>query len=299
MSQQPTAYLIDSSIYVFRAWFTMPDTLVNHKNEPMNAVYGFSDFLMKFIEQEQPTHMMCAFDQSLGSSSVRNEIYPEYKANRDPAPEELKQQFTYCRNLAKHIGVAEFASERYEADDIIATFSHTMREQGFRNVIVTGDKDLTQLVHENDLWWEFAKNKRMDVKGVLKNFGVHPHQIADMLALAGDKVDNITGVPGVGPKTAANLLAKFETLDNILDNIDKVGDMKFRGAKRIQTLLEQHQDDARLSKKLTVTFTDESLPYEASSLQRKAIDKDALENFFEESGFGNMRKQRWYKLLNI
>lgn len=298
MQTKPTAYLIDSSIYVFRAWFTMPDTLVNHKNEPMNAVYGFSDFLIKFLQQEQPKHIMFAFDQSL-TSSVRNEIYPEYKANRDPAPEELKRQFAYCRELVRHIGIAEFASDKYEADDIIGTYSHTMRTHGFRNVIVTGDKDLAQLVHEGDLWWEFAKDKRMDPKGVLKNFGVETHQIADMLALAGDKVDNITGVPGIGPKTAANLLAKFGTLENILDNIDKVGDMKFRGAKRIQTLLDEHQESARLSKRLTVIFEDESLPKDAESIVRKPVDKNALDNFFEEAGFGNMRKQRWHKLLNL
>ncbi len=298
MSMLPPAYLIDSSIYVFRAWFTMPDSLVNANNEPMNAVYGFSDFLIKFIEQENPKHIMCAFDQSL-TTSARNEIYPEYKANRDPAPEELKRQFAYCRELVRLIGIAEFASELYEADDIVGTYSETMRKQGFRNVIVTGDKDLAQLVHGDDIWWEFAKNIRMDTKGVMKKFGVESHQIADLLALTGDKVDNIPGVPGIGPKTAANLLTKHKTLDNLLENIDQVGDMKFRGAKRIQQLLEEHQDLARLSKKLTIIFEDEALPKTAESIIRKTPDKAALQEFFEKVGFGTMRMQRWFKVLNI
>lgn len=291
MAKKPV-YLIDSSIYVFKAWFVLPDTMINSDGDPANAVYGFADFLLNLLENEQPKHIACAFDESL-SSSYRNEIYPEYKANRDPAPPELKQQFVYCRELVRAAGIAEFASPRYEADDIIATLSHHMRQHGFYNLIISGDKDLTQLIDEHDYWWEYSKDKRMDRKGVYKHFGVYPEQIADLLALAGDSVDNIPGVPGIGQKTAARLLNKFGSLDAVLTNIDKVSDMKFRGAKRAQTLLEEHQDLARLSRELTITQFDNELPDHHKDLVRKKGDRGALIELFEFFGFGKNRRERW------
>lgn len=296
MSTEPGIFLIDSSIYVFRAWFTMPDTLVNTDGELVNALYGFADFLLELIENEKPTHIVCAFDESL-SESYRNEIYPEYKANREPAPIELKKQFQYCRELVRTMGIAEFASPRYEADDIIGTLSRNMRRHGFRSIIISGDKDLTQLLQENDLWWEYGRDKRLDSKGVLKTFGVHPNQIADLLALAGDAVDNIRGIPGVGLKTAANLLTKFKTLDNLLENVDKIGAMKFRGAKRIQNLVEEHQDAARLAKQLTVIAHDEQLPDQHKALEWQGYNSEALEVLFEQIGFGSFRRQRWHRAL--
>ncbi|HEY3488319.1 MAG TPA: hypothetical protein VGL10_09645, partial [Gammaproteobacteria bacterium] len=172
MPQQPRAYLIDSSIYVFRAWFTMPDDMVDREGNPVNAFYGFADFLLRLIERERPTHIACAFDASL-ARSYRNEIYPAYKANRDPAPPELERQFDYCRALVRAAGIAEFASDRYEADDIIGTLCTLMRKHGFANYIISGDKDLTQLVTEQDYWWEYAKDKRMQRRDVYQHFGVY------------------------------------------------------------------------------------------------------------------------------
>lgn len=296
MPTSKNIFLIDASIYIFRAWFTMPDTLVNNNGEPVNALYGFADFLLGLIENEKPTHIACAFDESL-SESYRNAIYPAYKANREPAPLELKKQFQYSRELVRAAGIAEFASPRYEADDIIGTLSHNMRAHGYQTIIVSGDKDLTQLIKEGDLWWEYGKNKRMDCNSVLEHFGVHPHQMADLLALAGDAVDNIPGVPGIGIKTAAKLLTKFKTLDTLLSNIDKIGSMKFRGAKRVQTLIEEHQDAARLAKQLTLLAHDDSLPCNDQALARQAYDSAALETLFEHIGFGNFRRQRWHRAL--
>jgi DNA polymerase-1 len=296
MPQQPRAYLIDSSIYVFRAWFTMPDDLVDCDGNPVNAFYGFADFLLGLLEREQPTHMACAFDQSL-ERSYRNEIYPAYKANREPAPPELLRQFDYCRALVRAAGVAEFASKRYEADDIIGTLSQLMRKNGFINYIISGDKDLTQLLDAQDYWWEYGKDKRMQRNDVYKHFGVYPEQIADLLALAGDAVDNIPGIPGVGMKTAANLLAKFGTLENTLDNIEQIGHMKFRGAKRVQLLVKEHQGMARLSKQLTLIVHDESLPTEHHALTRQPYNRPELEDLFEQINFGKFRRQRWHEVL--
>lgn len=285
-------FLIDSSIYIFRAWFVLPDTVVDSEGRPANALYGFSDFLLGLLEKEQPSHIACAFDESL-TSSYRNEIYPEYKANREPAPDELKQQFQHCRALVRTAGIAEFASERYEADDIIGTLSANMRSHGFYSLIISGDKDLAQLVDEHNSWWEYAKNIRMDRKGVYRQFGVYPEQIADLLALAGDAVDNIPGVPGIGPKTAARILNKFGTLEAALANIEKIGDMKFRGAKRAQNLLQQHQGLARLSRELTLIQLDDQLPVHHSALKRKPIVATELNGLFDQFGFGAQRRERW------
>ncbi|MBN1378819.1 MAG: flap endonuclease [Gammaproteobacteria bacterium] len=288
---------MDSSIYIFRAWFVLPDTLVDSQGQPANALYGFADFLLGLLENEQPEYIACAFDASL-SSSYRNDIYPAYKANRDPAPEELKQQFQHCRALARAAGIAEFASERYEADDIIGTLCSHMRKHDFYNLIISGDKDLTQLVDEHDFWWEYSKDVRMDRKGVYKQFGVYPEQIADLLALAGDAVDNIPGVPGIGLKTAARLLNKFGTLDAALSNIETIGAMKFRGAKRVQNLLQEHQELARLSRELTLIQHDDQLPSHHSALKRQPYDADALNTLFDQFGFGTHRRQRWLASLN-
>ncbi|HEX7026348.1 MAG TPA: 5'-3' exonuclease H3TH domain-containing protein [Gammaproteobacteria bacterium] len=289
---QPRAYLIDSSIYVFRAWFTVPDTITDLDGHPVNALYGFADFLLNLLEREQPRHIACAFDESL-ETSYRNTIYPAYKANREPAPPELKRQFQYCRELVRAAGIAEFASDHYEADDIIGTFSRHMRRHGFQNMIISGDKDLAQLLVHRDYWWEYARNRRMNREDVYDHFGVYPEQIADLLALAGDAVDNIPGVPGIGLKTAAKILNKFGTLENTLDNIEQIGNMKFRGAKRAQQLLEEHQDKARLSKQLTVIVDDANLPDDHQALHRQPRETGLLETLLEHFGFGEFRRKRW------
>jgi 5'-3' exonuclease len=289
-------YLIDSSIYIFRAWFVLPDTLLDSDGRPANALYGFADFLLGLLENERPEYIACAFDESL-TSSYRNDIYPAYKANRDPAPEELKNQFQHCRALVRAIGIAEFASERYEADDIIGTLSSHMRRHGFYNLIISGDKDLTQLLDEHDFWWEYSKNIRLDRKGVYRQFGVYPEQIADLLALAGDSVDNIPGVPGIGLKTAARILNKFGTLDAVLSNIEAIAAMKFRGAKRVQMLLQEHQELARLSRELTLIQHDDKLPDSHTALRRREHDTGLLNDLFDQFGFGDNRRRRWQAVL--
>jgi 5'-3' exonuclease len=228
-----TAYLIDSSIYIFRAWFTLPDTLTNVNGEPVNAVYGFIDFIAGLLEETRPTLLSFAFDQSL-TSSFRNTIYPPYKANRDPAPDELKRQFEYCRRFVEAIGFPLLSSDRYEADDLLGTAATRARADGHDVIILSADKDLAQLIEENDMLWDYARDRRFTPKKIKEHFGVRPDQIADQLAIAGDKVDNIPGVPGVGMTTAARLLTKFETIDNLVKNLSAIRDLKIRGATRIQ-----------------------------------------------------------------
>ncbi len=293
--QDPRLYLVDSSIYVFRAWFTLPDTLLDAEGHPANAVYGFTDFVYRLLDWTRAEHIGFAFDESL-SHSFRNEIYPDYKANRESAPEELKRQFRLCREFIDAIGFAEFGSDRYEADDLIGTLARREREKGRRISFITADKDLAQLVGDRDEWWEFTKNKRLNARGVKDHFGVRPDQIADQLAIAGDKVDNIPGVPGIGMATAAKLLKKFDSLDNLLDNIGDIGAMKVRGAARLQRLIDEHQDTVRLARRLTGIHCEAELP-QGLRLKRKRPKGETLEAVFDRLGFSPARRERWQKLL--
>ena len=275
----------------------MPDTLRNGNGDPVNAVYGFTDFVAGFLEQAKPKHLSFAFDQSL-TSSFRNEIYPEYKANREPAPDELKQQFNVCRRFIEALGFPLLSSDRYEADDLLGTAAHHARANGYKVTILSSDKDLAQLIEEHDTLWDFAKNRRFTAKKIKEHFGVRPDQIADQLAIAGDKVDNIPGVPGIGMTTAARLLNKFDTIEQLLDNIPAIADMKIRGAKRIKDLVEAHQEDILLCKKLTAIECNAKMSSGSYDLQRNQCDHSDLSQLFEELGFGNLRRERWLRLAS-
>ena len=212
---QPTLHLVDASMYVFRAWHSMPDEFHDADGWPTNAVHGFARFLLELLERERPRHIAIAFDESL-DSCFRNAIYPAYKANRDPAPPELRRQFAWCKALCKAVGLVTLAHTDYEADDLIGTAVHVGRRDGFRSVIVSADKDLSQLLQADDEQYDFAKAVRWKADGVKARHGVHAHQIADYLALTGDAVDNIPGITGIGAKSAAILLAHFQSLDALL-----------------------------------------------------------------------------------
>lgn len=293
---RPRLYLVDASIYVFRAWHVLPDSIVDAAGEPANAVHGFGDFLLQFLDRARPRHLAIAFDESL-ETSIRNEIHPGYKANRDPAPEELKRQFLRCRSLVRAAGMAEYSSAHCEADDIIGTLAGRAREAGFAVTIVTGDKDLTQLIGDGDEWWDFARDRRFDRHGIEKHFGVRPEQIADLLALAGDPIDNIPGVPGIGRATAGRLLRRWHDIDTLFANLGSVESMKFRGAKRIAGLLAEHEALVRLSRRLTATYPADGLPETPAPLSWNGADETALERVFDEIGFGRLRRRRWLEVL--
>ena len=287
----PPVYLVDASIYIFRAWFSMSDEFVNQRGEPTNAVYGFSGFLCSLLEQTGAEHVAIAFDESL-SKGHRNEIYPEYKANRDPAPEELKRQFSWARSVAEAMGLQCFVDGRYEADDLIGTLAEFWRARGHPICVVTADKDLAQLVGENDHWWDFARNQKLNAKQLTEKFGVMPEQMADYLALTGDAVDNIPGIPGVGPKSASALLGHFGDLDNIYERLDEVQHLGIRGAKSLQKKLADHRDAAELARKLTVIETAVESALASPELGRTEVDTARLNRLFDELSFGGMLRQR-------
>ena len=285
-------YLIDASVYVFRAHFSMPDDMMDDDGNPTNALYGYCRFLGDFIEQVKPQHIAVLWDESL-TTSFRNELYPQYKANREPAPEELKRQFEQCRQFTRALGVPEFAHESYEADDLIGTLVMHGRRLGRPSTILTRDKDLARLLDKDDVFWDFSGKGRITYSQVPQFFfGMRPEQIADFLALAGDSVDNIKGVPGIGQKTATALLQHFGSLENIYRNIDKVPDVKLRGAKSIAGKLEKHRDDALLARQLTGIACDAPIDVVDSHLRPSRPKLGAINALFDRAGIGTaLRRQ--------
>ena len=232
-----------------------------------------------------------AFDESL-STSYRNEIYPEYKANRDPAPEELKRQFKWARDIAESMGLSCFADDRYEADDLIGTLARHWRERGHPVCIISSDKDLAQLIDKNDTWWDFTRNQKLGHAKIKDKFGVFPEQIADFLALTGDAVDNIPGVPGVGPKSAAALLSHFDDLDAIWERVEEVQHLRIRGAKSLHKKLVENRGAAELARRLTIIETRVPSALENPGVNRSEVDEAHLNRLFDDMAFGVMLRRR-------
>lgn len=284
-------YVIDASVYVFRAWYSIPDDMQDSDGNPVNALYGFSRFLGDFLEHSSPQYAAVAFDTSL-RSCFRNELYPLYKANREPAPQELRLQFGRCREVTRALGLPEFAAERYEADDVIGTLVTHMRAEGLPATILSRDKDLLQLLDAGDAMWDFVGGKRTAFKDVPTAFGVTAGQMVDFLALAGDSVDNIPGVPGIGRKTAAALLMHFGSLDAIYARLDEVAFVKARGAGKLAAKLALHRDQALLSRQLARVACDVPLESRREKLQRVAPDLSALNEIYDQAGFGQMLRRQ-------
>jgi len=291
-------YLIDASVYVFRAYYSMPDDMVDGDGNPVNALYGFCRFLGDFMEQVNPEHVAVLFDESL-SKSFRTEIYPEYKANRDPAPPELKRQFGQCRRFTRALGVMEWGSPRYEADDLIGTLVEHGRTMSRPSTIVTRDKDLAQLLSKEDVFWDFAGKGKVGYEQVPEVFGVWPEQIADFLALAGDAVDNIKGVPGVGKKTATVLLERFGSLGAIYDNLDKVHEVNVRGSKTLGEKLGTHKDAAMLARRLTGIACDAPIDDAEIAMQRSSPKLGEINALFDEANIGTALRRQAERVADL
>ena len=287
----PTVYLIDASIYIFRAWFSISDEFSNNRGEPTNAAYGFTGFLCSMLEQTQANHIAVAFDESL-IESYRNEIYPEYKANREPAPEELKRQFAWARAISESLGLPCFADDRYEADDLIGTLASHWRERGHPICVISSDKDLAQLIGANDMWWDFTRNLKLGPDKIKEKFGVFPEQIADFLALTGDAVDNIPGVPGVGPKSAVALLNHFGDLDEMWLRLDEIPHLSVRGAKSLHKKLQDNRQAADIARQLTIIETAVPSALANPAISRNEIDEARLNRLFDDLDFGQMLRRR-------
>lgn len=297
MTETTAVHLVDASPYIFRAYFSIKD-LAAPDGSQVNAVYGFAHFLLRMVEDAglsaaRPAHVAICFDKSL-NTSFRNDFYPPYKAQRELPPAELEAQLERSEAIAQALGFATFIDPRYEADDLIAGILHRL-EPDRQVVIVTSDKDLAQLVSERVSLWDFAKDARFGPAEVAAKFGVRPAQIIDYLGLAGDSVDNIPGVRGVGAKTAAALLACFEDLESLYRGLDAVAALPVRGARSLGPKLAAEREQAFLSRRLATVATDKPESVSLDDLIWQGADRDRLEPLAAELGMERLldRVPRW------
>jgi len=280
-------YLIDGSGYIFRAYYALPPLTRKSDGLPVGAVSGFCNMLFKLLEdsksnvnKEKPTHFAVIFDSA--RKNFRNEIYPEYKSNRSDAPDDLIPQFDYIRKSVLAFNLPSIELINYEADDLIATYVDQILSKGAKVTIVSSDKDLMQLYKRNVRIYDPMKNKFINEDDVKNKFGVKPEKVVDVQALAGDSTDNVPGVPGIGIKTAAELINKYDNLENLLKNAKKI-----KQNKRRETLIE-NKDKAIISKKLVILKNDVPVNNSIHEFELKEIDQEKLYNFLREMEFNRL-----------
>lgn len=276
---------------MFRAYHSLPSDMLDRDGNPGHAVFGFARMLGDLIERARPKYMAVAFDFNC-TNCFRKGIYPPYKAHRERPPADLAYQFGRCMELCRHLGVTALSSDEYEADDIIGTLVSTFRREGVRSMVITRDKDLAQLIREGDAFWDFGARDPYSYHDVERHYGVAPERFADYLALRGDSVDNIPGIPGVGPKTAGLLMKEFASLDEIYAGLDRVDGMKMRGAAALSARLREHREAVYLARKLTEIACDAPLGVGVDGVRRQLPDLAGLASFYDRQGFGpHLRKQ--------
>ena len=280
-------YLIDGSGYIFRAYYALPPLTRKSDGMPTGAVSGFCNMLFKLLEdsksnenKEKPTHFAVIFDSA--RKNFRNEIYSEYKGNRADTPDDLIPQFEYIRKSVQAFNLPSIELINYEADDLIATYSEQAIKAGAKVTIVSSDKDFMQLYKKNIRIYDPMKNKYISEEDIDKKFGVTPDKVVDVQALAGDSSDNVPGVPGIGIKTAAELINQFGNFENVLKKADQI-----KQNKRRESLIE-NKDKATISKKLVTLKKDVPLKNEITEFDLKNVDKDKLYTFLREMEFNRL-----------
>ncbi|WP_040552600.1 DNA polymerase I, partial [Rheinheimera nanhaiensis] len=277
--------LVDGSSYLFRAYHAPPH-LTNSRGEATGAIYGVVNMLKSLLKQYQPRQMAVVFDAK--GPTFRNDMYSEYKAHRPPMPDDLRSQIVPLHRIIEAMGLPLLCVPGVEADDVIGTLARQASAQGRHTLISTGDKDMAQLVDEHVTLINTMTNTLLDVQGVQDKFGIGPELIIDYLALMGDKVDNIPGLPGVGEKTAAALLQGLGSIEQIYQQLDKVAGLSFRGAKTMAAKLTEFRQQLQLSYQLATIKTDVELPYQLDDLSIKAPDNAALAELYSACEF-----RRW------
>src|SRR5687768_4683615 len=264
-------FLIDGNSLAYRAFFALPESIATADGRPTNAIYGFASMMAKLLIDYKPGNVIVAWDRGM---SGREQEYPEYKAGRKSRPDLLREQWPHLAPLAEAFGFRNVDVEGYEADDVIATLTHKAAEAGRPVMVVSGDRDVYQLVNDRVRVMTTSRGvtdtKVYDTTGVVERYGVPPELVPDLIGLKGDTSDNIPGVPGIGDKTAAQLLQKYGSLEKVLESVDEIS-----GAKRKQNLTE-HADDARVSKQLATMKLDVEVPDELLSEGGSAPDLSRL-----------------------
>jgi DNA polymerase-1 len=280
-SPRPTIYLIDGSAYIYRAFHAIRN-LSNSRGMPTNAVYGFARMILKLMEERQPTHVVMLFDAR--GPTFRHDTYADYKANRPPMPEALSVQQPYIRRLTEAFRIPRLEVPGYEADDLIGTLARQAEDQGFDVVMVTGDKDLLQLVTERATIWDPMKEKINNIDTIRQDFGLSPAQLIDVMGLSGDSTDNIPGVPGIGPKTAAELIRTHGSMEALYAHLNEVASAKQREK------LEAFKDQAWLSRKLVEIRTDAPVDFDADQFRTASPNAAELGALFKELEFSQLQK---------
>jgi DNA polymerase-1 len=287
--QGPLVHLFDGHVYIFRAYYSLPP-MTSADGMPCNAAYGFANTLIRYATEEDPTHAGVCFDAAM--TSFRNEVEPEYKAQRGETPDDLEPQFDLCHEISVALGFATYELENYEADDLLAAIASEVVGRRGRARVITTDKDLCQLVREDDrvVVYDLAKEITYDADGVRDKFGVSPAQIPDYLGLVGDKIDNLPGVPGVGAKSAAAVLGRFESLEAIPDDFENWSDIEVRGARRLAERIAEHRARALKTKELaTVLRKVPGIAPGLKDLVYRGADRERTEELFERLGWNRIR----------
>ncbi len=270
-------FLIDGNSLAYRAFFALPESIATADGRPTNAIYGFASMMAKILIDHSPKAVIVAWDKGW---SGREKVFAEYKAQRKSRPDLLKEQWPHLAPLADAFGFRNVEVEGFEADDVIATLARQAFEAGIPVMIVSGDRDVYQLVRDGVRVMTTSRGvtdtKVYDADGVVERYGIPPDLVTDFIGLKGDTSDNIPGVPGIGDKTAAQLLQQFGSLEKVLESVDEIS-----GAKRKQNLTE-HADDARVSKRLATMVDDVEVPIEVTNELRSVPDRSKLRDAANE-----------------
>ena len=277
--------LVDGSGYIFRAFYALPP-MSREDGTPVNAVFGFTSMLLKLSEDMEGENILVVFDAA--RTTFRNAIYKEYKANRSEPPEELVPQFDLIKKATTAIGLKSLEVENYEADDIIATYVKIAKKENIETLVISSDKDLMQLIQDGVSLYDPMKNIKIGPEAVLEKFGVSPDKVIDVQALAGDSSDNVPGVPGIGVKTASQLINEYGSLEKLLDNASSI-----KQEKRRESLLN-NAELAIVSKKLVSLFSDVPIPYKISDLKWTSRNDDNLLAFLKENNFKRLENRYFY-----
>ena len=277
--------LVDGSGYIFRAFYALPP-MSREDGTPVNAVFGFTSMLLKLSEDMEGENILVVFDAA--RTTFRNAIYKEYKANRSEPPEELVPQFDLIKKATTAIGLKSLEVENYEADDIIATYVKIAKKENIETLVISSDKDLMQLIQDGVSLYDPMKNIKIGPEAVLEKFGVSPDKVIDVQALAGDSSDNVPGVPGIGVKTASQLINEYGSLEKLLDNASSI-----KQEKRRESLLN-NAELAIVSKKLVSLFSDVPIPYKISDLKWTPRNDDNLLAFLKENNFKRLENRYFY-----
>ncbi len=281
MTNNNQLILVDGSSFLFRAYHAMPD-LATRTGQMTGAIYGVTNMLRKLIKECQPEHVAIVYDAK--GKTFRNDLYDQYKANRPPAPQDLVTQIQYVHQITEALGFPVLCVPGVEADDVIGTLADQAANNGMDCLVVTGDKDMAQLVNEHITLVDTMKDQTLDAQGVFDKFGVHPEQIIDYLALVGDSADNIPGIPKVGPKTAAKWLAEYQTIDNLVEHADQIGG-------KVGEYLRENLEQLALSQILTTIKLDVELDAGHDELLFKNPDTVTLLQLYQELEFNTWARE--------